>query len=423
MSYCHLANGNRTPLTFGSRVAERMRGWIAASSCAPFVTKPTITLTEPRGTDAYSLGEKMTIRWASARVSAINLAWGPTAGGPWTTFAPNVNAADRQYLWSVPALGVTTFWVRAEDASNPAVHDTSLASYRISVPVTLDAPKGGERLGQGSSFTIRWTKGQGVGNVKLEFSPDGTAWEVLQESSSGTSFAWTVPQVLSEAARIKVTALSAPNVPSTSQPFAIGARRFALEIPAEGGSMCKNQPNQFRWSADFIPTIRIQYSTDNGSNWRTATQQSTIETSLWQIFSRNVNMNNVPAGTTIKLRVIDAQSEEVLANRESLRLDSCDAPVSVQEDAAAAGFAIASVSPNPASSVVRLNVTSANAQQDGSVVLVSADGREIVLRAGVALLQGTTTLELPLNAVASGSYQIGVRVGSHMIVAPLAIVR
>jgi hypothetical protein len=97
--------------------------------------------------------------------------------------------------------------------------------------------------------------------------------------------------------------------------------------------------------------------------------------------------------------------------------------VSVQEDAAAAGFAIASVSPNPATSVVRLNVTSANAQQNGTVVLVSTDGREIVLRAGVALLQGTTTLELPLNAVASGSYQIGVRVGSHMIVAPLAIVR
>jgi hypothetical protein len=220
-----------------------------------------------------------------------------------------------------------------------------------------------------------------------------------------------------------VSALSAPNVPSTSQPFAIGARRFALEIPAEGGSMCKNQPNQFRWSADFVPSIRIQYSTDNGSNWRTATQQSTIETSLWQIFSRNVNMNNVPAGTTIKLRVIDAQSEEVLATRETLRLDSCDAPVSVQEDAAAAGFAIASVSPNPATSVVRLNVTSANAQQNGTVVLVSTDGREIVLRAGVALLQGTTTLELPLNAVASGSYQIGIRVGSHMIVAPLAIVR
>ena len=423
MSYCHLANGSRTPLTFGPRVAERMRGWIAAATCAPLVTTPTITITEPRGTDAYSLGEKMTIRWASARVSAINLAWGPTEGGPWTTFAPNVNAADREYLWSVPALGVTTFWVRAEDASNPAVNDTSLASYRISIPVALDAPKGGERLGQGSSFTIRWTKGQGVGNVKLEFSPDGTAWEVLQESSSATSFAWTVPQVLTESARIKVSALSAPNVPSTSQPFAIGARRFALEIPAEGGSMCKNQPNQFRWSADFVPSIRIQYSTDNGSNWRTATQQSTIETSLWQIFSRNVNMNNVPAGTMIKLRVIDAQSEEVLATRETLRLDSCDAPVSVQEDAAAAGFAIASVSPNPATSVVRLNVTSANAHQDGTVVLVSTDGREIVLRAGVALLQGTTTLELPLNAVASGSYQIGVRVGSHMIVAPLAIVR
>ena len=423
MSYCHLANGSRTPLTFGTRVAERMRGWIAASTCAPFVTKPTITITEPRGTDAYSLGERMTIRWASARISAVNLAWGPSENGPWTVFAPNVNAADRQYLWNVPALGVTTFWIRAEDASNPSVNDTSLASYRISIPVTLDAPKGGERLGQGSSYTIRWTKAQGVGNIKVEFSADGTTWETLQASSSATSFAWTVPQVVTENARIKVSAISAPNVPSTSQPFAIGVRRFALEIPAENGALCKNQPNQYRWSADFVPQIRIQYSTDDGANWRTATQQSTIETVQWQIFSRNVNMNNVPSGTALKLRVIDAQSEEVLDTRNVLRMDSCDAPVTVQEEAAVSGLALVRVSPNPASSVVRLDVSVAAPASDATVVLISTDGREIVLRSNVALTQGLTSLELPIGTVAAGSYQIGVRVGSHMMVAPLAIVR
>ncbi len=423
MSYCHLVNGSRTPLTFGSKVAERMRGWIAAGSCTPLVTKPTITITEPRGTDQFAIGEKMTIRWASARVSAINLAWGPTAGGPWTTFAPNVNAADREYLWSVPALGVTTFWVRAEDASNPSVNDTSLASYRISIPVTLDAPKGGERLGQGSSYTIRWTKGQGIGNCKIEFAPDGTTWQVLQESSAGTSFVWTVPAVVTDNARIKVTALSALNVPSTSQPFAIGVRRFALEIPVEKGALCKNQPNQYRWSADFIPTIRIQYSTDNGSNWRSATQQTTVETALWQIFSRNVNMNNVPAGTKLKLRVIDSQTEEVLATRDELRLDSCDAPVSVQEDDATAGFAITGVSPNPATSVVRLDVTSLVPTGTAAVMLITTDGREIVLQSNIALVQGSTSIEVPLDAVAAGSYRIGVRIGTSVVVAPLAIVR
>lgn len=423
MSYCHLVNGSRTPLTFGSKVAERMRGWIAAGSCTPLVTKPTITITEPRGTDVFAIGEKMTIRWASARVSAINLAWGPSAGGPWTTFAPNVNAADREYLWSVPALGVSTFWVRAEDASNPSVNDTSLASYRISIPVTLDAPKGGERLGQGSTYTIRWSKGQGIGNVKIEFAPDGTTWQVLQESSAGSSFAWTVPAIVTESARIKATALSAPSVPSTSQPFAIGVRRFALEIPAENAALCKNQPNQYRWSADFIPTIRIQYSTDNGSNWRSATQQTTVEAALWQIFSRNVNMNNVPAGTMLKLRVIDAQSEEVLATRDALRLDSCNAPVSVQEEDAAAGFAITSVSPNPATSVVRLDVTSLVPTGAAAVMLITSDGREIVLRSNITLVQGPTSIEVPLDAVAAGSYRIGVRIGTNVVVAPLAIVR
>ena len=134
-------------------------------------------------------------------------------------------------------------------------------------------------------------------------------------------------------------------------------------------------------------------------------------------------MNNVQAGITVQLRVIDAQSEEVLATRNALRLDSCDAPVSVQEDAATAGFVLQRVSPNPATTTVRLDVSAATASSDASVVLIATDGRELVLRTNIALQQGVTTLEIPLTSVAAGSYQIGVRMGSRMIVAPLAIVR
>lgn len=422
MSYCHLFNGSTVPLTFGTRVAERMRSWVAAASCNPLTTVPTVQITEPRGSDAYSIGERVTIRWVSALVSTVNILWGPSQSGPWTAIVNGLNAAARQYTWTTTMLPVQTFWLRLEDASDPNVNDTTLASFLISVPVTLDAPKGGERLGVESAFNVRWTKTTGVGNVKLEFAADGSTYTTLLPSSSASSFAWTVPNTITEKARMRVTALSSLTAPSTSADFAIGVRRFALEIPEEDAFLCKNQVNQYRWSADFIPTIRIQYSTDAGTNWRTATQQSTIETLLWQVFSRNVNMNNVPAGTMLMLRVIDSETQEVLDTRNALRMDSCDAPVSVSESAIALPFSITSIFPNPATSSVRFGVSS-TVPLMCDVLLISSDGSEIILRSGISIVPGATVHEIPLQGAAAGMYRIGLREGGSMVVAPLVIVR
>jgi len=422
MSYCEDVNGGRVPLTYGSRVAERMRGWITSAACNLPVAKPTVTITEPRGSDAYALGERVTFRWASALVSAVNILWSPSVMGPWTTIASNLNAADRLYVWTAAILPVETFWFRIEDASNPDVNDTSLASFQISVPVKLDLPKGGERMGVGSKFTVRWTKKAGVGNVKLEFAPDGASYTTLLESSPLTSFEWTVPNTIAENARMRVLPVGIPTASSSSGAIAIGNPRFALEIPNEGTFLCKNQVNQYRWSADFIASIRIQYSTNGGAIWRPATQQATIETSLGQVFSRNITMNNVPAGTMLKLRVLDAESEALLDAIDSLRMDSCAAAVSVNDAQGDAPYSISEVAPNPASSLVRLSVAS-TVPLTCDAVLLSLDGRETVLRVGIFIAPGRSTLDILVDSVASGLYRIGLREGGSLITMPLVVVR
>ena len=147
-----------------------------------------------------------------------------------------------------------------------------------------------------------------------------------------------------------------------------------LDIPEENAKLCKNQPNQYRWTHDFIESARIQYSTDNGANWRTATQQSTVDLSVWQIFSTNINMNSVPPGTKVKLRVIDAASETiVLATRDNLVIDTCAKPVSVDEETdLQAPFTITSVHPNPASTSVTC-VIGSDKDVESSFVLISAE--------------------------------------------------
>ncbi|MCX6141271.1 MAG: M12 family metallo-peptidase [Candidatus Kapabacteria bacterium] len=421
MSYCHLVNGQSTPLTFGPRASAYMRELVAASNCTPLVTKPTVQITEPRGSESFALGEKLTIRWVSARVSRVNLEWGKASTGPWTSIVKNVNASDGMFVWTIPVVPSETFWIRIQDATSTSVSDTSVASYLYVAPVILDAPKGGERLGQGSIFTIRWSKREGVGNVKLEFAPDGTTYQTIDASSSGTSFEWTVPVILTSTARVKVSSIAAPEAPSTSGAFSIGVRRFALEIPLENSFICKNKANQYSWSSDFVQSIQIQYSTDDGSNWRSATQQTTTNATLGTVTSRNVNMNSVPGGTPIRIRVIEAKTNEVLDTRSSMRLDSCSL-VSVDEVTDTEPFAIASVSPNPAVSIIRLLVRSDHTRQC-AVVLVTNDGKEIALSSAVSLPAGSSTVEVSLNDVPSGSYQLSMRDGNAQSTVSVVVTR
>jgi hypothetical protein len=422
MSYCHLVNGNSTPLTFGPRASERMRGWVKAASCVPLVTRPLVQLTEPRGTDSYQPGEKMTIRWKTARVSTVNLLWGPAVAGPWTSIASGLNADDELYSWTVPSNVSSEFWVRIEDAADANVNDTSLAKYRLSVPVVLEAPKGGERLGAGSTYQIRWTRSTGVTNVKVEFAADGETFETINASINAAAFSWTVPSTTTSDARIRVTALSSPSTPSTSGTFAIGTTRFVLDIPEENAKLCRNQPNQYRWTHDFINEVRIQYTTDNGANWRTATQQSTIDLSQWQIFSTNVNMRNVAVGTKVKLRVIDATSEAVLASRDNLTIDTCASVVSVTEADVQAPFSITSVNPNPASTSVTCTIQS-DVDAQATIMLIGTDGSELVLGRQEDIRRGTQSITLPVTSAASGSYQLVVRFGTVQASVPLVITR
>jgi hypothetical protein len=262
-----------------------------------------------------------------------------------------------------------------------------------------------------------------VTNVKLEFASDGENFETVNASLNAAAFNWTVPTTATTKARIRVTALSSPSTPATSGEFSIGTTRFVLDIPEENAKLCRNQPNQYRWTHDFLETVRIQYSTDNGANWRTATQQATITLSQWQIFSTNVNMRNVPVGSKVRLRVIDAVSEAVLATRDNLTIDTCDNIVSVDENQSQqAPFSITSVHPNPATTTVTCTIQS-DIDTRATFLLVGTDGSEFVVGRQEGLRAGSQSIELPLTGLAAGAYQLVVRQGTMQVSAPLMITR
>ncbi|RPI69894.1 MAG: hypothetical protein EHM43_00245 [Ignavibacteriae bacterium] len=424
MSYCHLVNGSTTPLTFGSRVAERMRTWVDAS-CMTNPPDPIVSITTPRGSEEWDGGQQVTIKWVSYRVDNVNLHYSTDDGANWTSIASNIPAVDSQYVWTLPAVAVTELWIRLSDASNVNTQNISIASHKITVPLELIAPAGGERLGKGGVFNIRYRKEASVGPVNILFAADGQTVESVANNVAEATYAWTVPDVETSSARIRIVAANNNQIVVTSNTFAIGTPRFELLLPSEGSNFCNNQDNQFNWSADFIDRIRIEYSADNGATWKLAVQPISIPAEQWQIFSRNSSLSQVAAGSIIQLRVLDANNRELVYDtRNVLNVVSCDAPVSVAEEAYTnTGLKILNVTPNPASTTVSVDVahtTGARLQ----IVAVDQAGASIVLRSDVDVVgDGHTVINIPVDQFASGAYRLVVRSGSMVADAPLKIVR
>lgn len=72
--------------------------------------------------------------------------------------------------------------------------------------VQVTSPNGGESWTGGSARTITWTSAA-VTNVKLEYTLNGSTWSVITASTAASSgsYAWTVPNTASTAAKVRVT--------------------------------------------------------------------------------------------------------------------------------------------------------------------------------------------------------------------------
>ena len=423
MSYCHLANGESTPFLFGARVSEKMRGWVE-QSCLTRPNTPVLRITYPRGIEEWNAGSKINIKWAAYRVSRMRLEMSTDEGKNWSSIAASVNAVDRNYEWTLPAVTASRVWIRAVDNDGSGAADTTLAPHSIVSPLTLTEPKGGERIGQGSAVTIKWIRQPFITAVNLEFAPNGDDWTSLATNVTATTFDWTAPSITTEKARIRVSSSSNPSIVSVGGEFAIGAPRFELVIPEPGATICSNQNNQYRWNGDFIDRVRIQYSTDAGATWRTATQAASVDVVDWQIFSRAGSLGSIPDNTPCVVRVINNATSEELDRVENLTIKQCDAPVSVQEGGdVPTDVHIRMITPNPARTEATLTLA-ADRQMTVDVELVSVDGSVTQLQQGITVDAGSDSrIALALDAVASGVYQLVVRSGSTRIAVPFTVVR
>ncbi|MCP5051045.1 MAG: hypothetical protein GY940_28030 [bacterium] len=177
------------------------------------------------------------------------------------------------------------------------------SGFLFSQTLEVTSPNGGETWGVGTTQTITWTSTGGVGTVDLEYSTDnGGSWTSIAtgETNDG-SYSWTIPDEESTQALVRISESADGDPVDTSDAVFSIVATITVTAPNGGESWEAGTTQTITWTTTgTVGNVKIEYSTDGGSNWSNVTQSTTNDgTHLWTIPTN-------AASTTCKVRIGEA---------------------------------------------------------------------------------------------------------------------
>jgi hypothetical protein len=138
--------------------------------------------------------------------------------------------------------------------------------------ITITAPNGGETLAEGSSYQIKWT-GTGSLKVRIQYSVDnGLNWTLIKDSVSNTgTYTWQpIPNIISNQCKIRVSSIDAKSTDDSNNAFSIvrnSNKSLKISSPKGGEKWEGGSSKQITWLSSGIDSVKIDYTTNNGTNW------------------------------------------------------------------------------------------------------------------------------------------------------------
>jgi|CZKP01.1.fsa_nt_gi hypothetical protein len=262
----------------------------------------TLALSKPDGGEVLYVNESFRVEWVSSGITSIKIELSLNNGTAWNPVVLTYPADSSYYMWSpIPNSPSTQCLLRITDVSDPTVTDKSKSVFSITSPQVIQvlSPNGGENWNANSSQPITWYSSQ-VSNVKIEYTLDnGNTWSTLTNSTPSVGyFLWSaLPNVPSTNARVKISDAS-DGYPSDASDsvFTISPQPALKIIAPDGGENWMSGSSQtIRWNAlgkinlgggtihklkssPYFPltiaNIKIEYTTNNGSNWFSIVQST-----------------------------------------------------------------------------------------------------------------------------------------------------
>ncbi|NQZ37622.1 MAG: T9SS type A sorting domain-containing protein, partial [Crocinitomicaceae bacterium] len=231
-----------------------------------FTMTSYIALESPLGGESINGCETLPITWCAGSTSGdYKLEYTEDGGATWNLIVDNHTLAGTNptYNWVLPNLNSTQFQVKVSDAQFAAKTDQSTdITIGSTQYVQLTNPNGGDSL---VSFTVQpvdYLNSGPVTNVNLYYSiDDGISWSTIVTNTSGGTYAWTIPNVDSDFALIKVQDISNACINDISDNY-VHLISDIIVMQPDGGENWKSTIRQFPNGVDQdikIDSDRIEY--------------------------------------------------------------------------------------------------------------------------------------------------------------------
>jgi hypothetical protein len=151
-------------------------------------TARSVTVTAPNGGETLTAGSIAAITWTTTgSIANVALDYSTNAGSTWTQITAST-PNDGAYDWTVPSAATTQGRIRARDAADAAVYDTSNGNFTIQVPTpyaTLPYSTGFESGALDTYWTTAVTANGRVRILSTNTPHGGTYHMVMDDATSG----------------------------------------------------------------------------------------------------------------------------------------------------------------------------------------------------------------------------------------------
>lgn len=219
--------------------------------------------------------------------------------------------------------------------------------------ITISSPNGGESVPSNSSYAVTWTTtGSGITLVEIFYSIDGgvTYTSIISDETNDGSYSWSVPDVESTLASIRVEGSDSSGVIDSDESDAIftitsGAEADSINVssPNGGESFVGGSTENITWATTgtAITNVNLFYSIDGGGNYSAITTGESndgsytwtvpsVETSLAVVRlvgtdgSSTVDTDDSDAVFLITLTADDILTEEAPTEEEQVEDETTD---------------------------------------------------------------------------------------------------
>ena len=260
------------------KVSETANPLRSDVSNTTFNTYKPLTLTAPNGGESLSGCAGFTLTSLPYIDGTWSFSYSTNNGASWTSITSTSSASHN---WTVPNnISTTQGLVRVMHNTYPQFGDTSNANFSINSnsEITVVNPNGGQSLTPGQTYLITWTNTPNVSGVyEISYSSSAGSGSIAS-NVTGNSYLWTVPNVPATDYRITVYDYnnSCKNDRSDAD-FTVLPLAPLVTYPNGGENFQVGQSFNITWNTQtyYSSTVRIEYSSDNGTTWNTITTSTT----------------------------------------------------------------------------------------------------------------------------------------------------